>query len=190
MISRDLRDYVRTYPDHLPQDLCERACDQLDQAQWTQHAFYHSRDDRMVSYDNELSISYDEIDEQAEINRRVWFAVERYILQDFVDFHDWFNGWNGYTAVRFNRYDPTTQMRLHCDHIHSMFDGQRRGIPILTVLGALNRDYTGGELVMWGDHRIDLEPGAVVVFPSNFMFPHEVRPVITGRRYSYVSWTW
>ena len=71
-----------------------------------------------------------------------------------------------------------------------MFDGERKGIPTLTVLGGLNDDYEGGELMMFGEHCINLPTGAVVVFPSNFMFPHEVKPVKSGVRYSYVSWTW
>ena len=71
-----------------------------------------------------------------------------------------------------------------------MFDGQRRGIPTLTVLGALNDDYEGGELMMFGDQRVQLLAGSVVVFPSNFMYPHEVKPVKSGVRFSYVSWAW
>jgi predicted 2-oxoglutarate/Fe(II)-dependent dioxygenase YbiX len=71
-----------------------------------------------------------------------------------------------------------------------MFDGERKGVPVLTVLGSLNNDYTGGEFVMWEDEVIDLPAGAIAVFPSNFMYPHEVRPVKTGVRYSYVSWAW
>ena len=120
----------------------------------------------------------------------MWYALEKYIVKDFVDFHGWFAGWNGHTFVRFNKYDPTTEMKIHCDHIHSMFDGERKGVPVLTVLGGLNNDYEGGELVMWEDQVIDLPAGAVMVFPSNFLYPHEVRPVKSGVRYSYVSWAW
>jgi predicted 2-oxoglutarate/Fe(II)-dependent dioxygenase YbiX len=71
-----------------------------------------------------------------------------------------------------------------------MFDGQRKGIPTLTVLGGLNDDYEGGELMMFGDKQIYLPSGSVIVFPSNFMYPHEVKPVKSGIRYSYVSWSW
>lgn len=190
MTPQNLLDYVKIYQDHVDLGLCARAVEHLESVKWDTHTFYQSANDKFVQYDHELSISYDNIPETDEINQRIWHAIERYVLEDFRDFHEWFNGWDGFTLARFNRYDPTTQMKLHCDHIHSMFDGKRRGIPVLTVLGALNDDYTGGELRMFGDHRIDLPAGAVVVFPSNFMFPHEVTPVESGTRYSYVSWTW
>lgn len=190
MTPQNLMDYVKVYENHLPADLCKSASENLNKINWKQHCFYNSATDSFISYDHELAVSNDDIPEKEEINRNVWFAIERYVLKDFSAFKEWFGGWDGYTNIRFNRYDPTTQMKLHCDHIHSMFDGQRKGIPTLTILGALNDDYEGGELMMFGDHRIHLPAGAVVVFPSNFMYPHEVKPVKSGIRYSYVSWTW
>jgi hypothetical protein len=190
MTPQNLMDYVKVYENHLPADLCKSAVKNIENINWQEHRFYLANKDEFQSFDNELSVSYDSVPEKEEINKQIWFAVERYILKDFADFGEWFCGWNGYASIRFNRYDPTTQMKLHCDHIHSLFDGKIKGVPVLTVLGALNDDYEGGEFMMFGDHRIHLPAGAVVVFPSNFMFPHEVKPVKSGIRYSYVSWTW
>lgn len=190
MIPQNLTDYVKVYENHIPAELCKSACKNLAKINWKKHEFYSQKEDEFFSNDNELSVSHEHIPEKEEINKQVWFALERYILKDFASFDDWFGGWNGYTNIRFNRYDETTQMKLHCDHIHSMFDGQRKGVPTLTVLGALNDDYKGGELVMFGDQRIQLPAGSVVVFPSNFMYPHEVKPVKSGVRFSYVSWAW
>jgi predicted 2-oxoglutarate/Fe(II)-dependent dioxygenase YbiX len=190
MTPQSLLDYVKVYKNHLSSSLCEAAVESLSKSNWTEHSFYDVRKNKSISFEKELSVSHDSIPEKDEINKQIWFAIEKYILKDFSSFDKWFNGWNGYSDVRFNRYDPSTQMKLHCDHIQSMFDGERKGIPTLTVLGALNDDYEGGEFLMFGDRQIHLPAGAVVVFPSNFMFPHEVKPVKSGIRYSYVSWTW
>jgi predicted 2-oxoglutarate/Fe(II)-dependent dioxygenase YbiX len=81
-------------------------------------------------------------------------------------------------------------MKEHCDHIKDMFDGERRGIPILSVIAGLNNTYTGGNLKMFGGEDYSLNIGDVIVFPSNFMYPHAAAPVTTGVRYSYVSWVW
>jgi predicted 2-oxoglutarate/Fe(II)-dependent dioxygenase YbiX len=81
-------------------------------------------------------------------------------------------------------------MKEHCDHIHSMFDGTRKGIPSLSILGSLNNDYEGGELVFWQDQKIELKAGSIMIFPSNFLYPHKVVEVTKGVRYSYVSWVW
>ena len=190
MIPQNLMDYVKVYEDHLPLDLCKATTEKLNDTKWAMHSFYNPKTNEKKSFENELSINFADIEEKKEIQDRIWFAIERYIVKDFASFDDWFAGWNGYTEVRFNRYDKDTQMKLHCDHIQSMFDGQRKGIPILTVLGALNDDYEGGEFMMFGDHQIQMPTGSVMVFPSNFLFPHEVKPVKSGVRYSYVSWVW
>lgn len=188
MISKNLFDYVKIYENHLSADICRSTIKQLDTVNWKKHTFYEPTSKKYISYDNELSVSYDFIEEKEEINRKVWFALEQYILKDFQNFQEWFSGWTGYSSVRFNRYDQFTKMKIHCDHIHSMFDGNIKGIPILSVLGVLNDDYEGGEFVMFGDVEIKLTAGSVIVFPSNFMFPHEVKPIKSGTRYSYISW--
>ena len=50
-------------------------------------------------------------------------------------------------------------MALHCDHIHSLFEGQKKGIPTMTFLAVLNDDYEGGEFIMWGDEEIKFKTG-------------------------------
>ena len=43
---------------------------------------------------------------------------------------------------------------------------------------------------MWGDEVIPMGKGSALVFPSCFLYPHRVDPVISGIRYSCVSWSW
>ena len=103
---------------------------------------------------------------------------------------DWFAEWTGYSSIKFLRYYPGQTMQSHCDHIRSMFDGERKGVPILSIIGILNDDYEGGELIMFEDKKIDTKKGDLLIFPSNFLYPHKVTPVTEGVRYSYVSWVW
>ena len=78
-------------------------------------------------------------------------------------------------------------MRKHYDHIHSIFDGQRKGVPILSIVANLNEDYEGSEFYCRGE-KIELKTGDILLFPSNFMYPHEVKETTKGTRYSFVSW--
>lgn len=190
MIPRGLQDYVKIYTDIIDPALCKETVSQLDSVRWERHCFYQAGSDSYVSYENELSVSNENIPARDLITKKLWNVLEQYILKDFSSFEPWFNGWTGYSPVRFNRYDPTTQMKLHCDHIQTLFDGERKGVPILTMLGTLNDDYEGGEFLMFGDEEIIIPVGGVLVFPSTFMYPHEVRLVTSGVRYSYVSWSW
>ena len=81
-------------------------------------------------------------------------------------------------------------MDSHWDNIRDIFDGERKGVPIFTVAGVLNDDYSGGEFIMFDDYKIEIKQGDVIIFPSTFLYPHRVSPVIEGIRYSYVSWGW
>ena len=71
-----------------------------------------------------------------------------------------------------------------------LIDGNIKGIPVLSVVGLLNDNYEGGDFVMFEDYKVSLKKGDVLVFPSNFLYPHKVTPVKKGTRYSFVSWVW
>ena len=53
----------------------------------------------------------------------------------------------------------------------------------------LNDDYKGGEFAFF-DRKIkyNLSKGDIIMFPSNYMYPHEVMPIISGTRYSIITW--
>jgi predicted 2-oxoglutarate/Fe(II)-dependent dioxygenase YbiX len=53
----------------------------------------------------------------------------------------------------------------------------------------LNDNYEGGEFAFF-DREIAVKApkGAAVLFPSNFMYPHEILPVTKGTRFSIVTW--
>jgi len=54
---------------------------------------------------------------------------------------------------------------------------------------ALNDDFGGGEFAFFDRELIyNLKKGSVIMFPSNFMYPHEIMPVIKGTRYSIITW--
>ena len=88
---------------------------------------------------------------------------------------------------RFNKYTPGTKMREHYDHIHDLFDGHLKGIPILSIVALFNDDYEGGQFMIRGG-EVKLTPGDILVFPSNFMYPHQVKDITKGVRFSFVSW--
>ena len=92
-----------------------------------------------------------------------------------------------FSPIRFNKYPIGTTMREHYDHIHSIFDGKMKGVPIVSIVANLNEDYEGAEFYCRG-RKIELKTGDILLFPSNFMYPHEVKETKKGVRYSFVSW--
>lgn len=85
----------------------------------------------------------------------------------------------GYDLLRYQVGDFYTQ------HTDSFTERQRQ----VTCSFMLNDDYEGGEFCFFDRsivHR--LNKGDAVMFPSNFMFPHEILPVTKGTRYSVITW--
>jgi predicted 2-oxoglutarate/Fe(II)-dependent dioxygenase YbiX len=60
---------------------------------------------------------------------------------------------------------------------------------ILSCSFALNDDYEGGEFAFFDRELVyKLKKGSCIMFPSSFMYPHEIMPVTSGTRYSIITW--
>ena len=113
-----------------------------------------------------------------------------YYIKEHLNEIDWYDYYNGKTDPQFINYKTDHDMIEHCDHVRHIFDGDRKGIPTLSIVGMLTDDYKGGEIVFWGDTALKLGKGDVIIFPSNFLYPHAVKEVTSGTRLSFVSWVW
>jgi predicted 2-oxoglutarate/Fe(II)-dependent dioxygenase YbiX len=86
---------------------------------------------------------------------------------------------SGYELLRYKEGQFYTQ---HTDS----FKMRPRAISCSFVL---NDDYEGGEFAFFDRELIyNLKKGSCIMFPSNFMYPHEIMPVTSGTRYSIVTW--
>jgi len=57
----------------------------------------------------------------------------------------------------------------------------------------LNNDYEGGNLCFRnpdgsGEWEVEVKPNRMIIWPSNFLYPHTVKPITKGQRYSVVAW--
>jgi hypothetical protein len=88
----------------------------------------------------------------------------------------------GVTNYVLVKYGVGQFYKQHCDS----FPGNPRE---LTISIALNDDFEGGEWA-WFDRGLvkRFKRGDAVMFPSNFMFPHEILPVTRGARYALIAW--
>ena len=192
-MKKNLNFYVKKIPNFLDKKFCNDVIDKIKYLNWHQHNFnvYDAKANqgykKKFSGEQELDITIINSEFTEIIMKKLWFEIDNYIK--YYNFK-WFDGWQGYTTIRFNRYEKNKKMAEHCDHIHTMFDGKIKGIPTLSVLGILNDNYKGGEFIMFQNKVIKLKQGDLLIFPSNFLFPHKVEPVSEGIRYSYISWVY
>ena len=188
-LKTDLQHYVKPFKGRINGDLCDTLIREMKTIEFSQHTFNNKMtgENKPRSGSKELSVSWGNCPSRPILTKKLWYVIRDYLID--VDM-PWFLKWSGYTEPRFNKYDEDKKMALHCDHIQSMFDGKRKGIPILSMLGVLNDDYEGGEFIMFDDTEIKFDKGDILVFPSIFLYPHKVEPVKSGTRYSYISWVW
>jgi len=190
-MNKSIEFYVSQYSNFLDKETCENVLKEIKNLKWEEHTFYNPKEQKYnnLSGTQELDSLYNiqSIPTIDALSKKLWFAIDKYVTS--LNFN-WFTGWQGYSSLKFNRYSLNKKMAEHCDHTRDLFDGTRRGIPMLSVVGLLNDDFKGGEFVMFRDVEIKLKRGDLLIFPSNFVYPHRVDPVTEGTRYSFVSWVW
>lgn len=73
-------------------------------------------------------------------------------------------------------------------YIEHVDQGKENNRSISAVI-SLNDNYEGGEIEFFGgEYKLTLKKGSIIVFPSNFLYPHRVCPVTSGVRYTIVTW--
>jgi len=123
-----------------------------------------------------------------QINEKVRQKLDRYVFASagyaFKKYNEKFKYAeitkdSGYEILRYNPGEFYTE---HVDH----FTEAPRSV---SCSFALNDNYEGGEWSFFGGEKVIKVPkGAAVMFPSNFMYPHEILPVKHGTRYSIITW--
>lgn len=84
------------------------------------------------------------------------------------------------------KYENNGHYKYHVDH--------NRAIPrTISCIYFVNDNYEGGELFFkflgsMQEIKIEKKANRLIVWPSNFLFPHMVKKVDKGIRYSVVAW--
>ena len=83
------------------------------------------------------------------------------------------------------KYENTGFYTWHVDHFAS--------IPrTMSCILLLNNDYEGGNLCFRNpdgsdEWEVEVKPNRMIIWPSIFLYPHTVKPVTKGKRYSVVA---
>jgi predicted 2-oxoglutarate/Fe(II)-dependent dioxygenase YbiX len=163
---------------------CEKIVEEIKNKKWEKHSWYNS--------ETEISHNKKEDAEILAISEELQNKFDPFIFQFFKEYCEKFSFDKNlfvhkYSPIRFNKYSEGAYMAYHYDHIHSLFDGVDKGVPVLSCVGNLNENYVGGNLIICGQ-PMNLKTGDVCIFPSCFLYPHEVTKVEKDIRYSFVNW--
>ncbi len=175
-----IKDYI-FINNYLNNEQCQKLIELFKNKVWTPHEWYNNKLDKLKNKNTDCMVSESDsnIDELLiPIMRKSIEDYEKKIIQNFI---------SKMTKPRLNKYEVNQNMKTHVDHIHSIFDGKDKGVPILSIVGLINDDFEGGEFYI-NNEEVKFNKGDIMIFPSNFMYSHGVKPITKGKRYSYVSW--
>ena len=187
-----LKDLIHVEKGIIPANLCEHIISDIETREWRPHTWYNAQAN---SFGSEETMELDVQSITPELQQLltpIMIQAGAAYNQKYAYLHceKTQQIMNKFSAIRFNRYGSGQIMRQHHDHIHSLFDGNEKGIPVLSFILNLNDDYEGADLFFWENHIVPLGKGDIIMFPSLFLFPHGVTEAKKGKRYSAVSWAW
>ena len=177
----NLKDFIITIPNVLPADeyyelldYCEETSDFQRQEKSPPHGEINTGDQYGMRYDIKLDSG-----RIHDLVRKAFIfgmneAVPHY---DYFLPPNFFHTTSGYWLLKYKEGDFLT--------CHNDFQAEAGSI---TMSFNINDDYEGGELAFWKDYAIPTQKNCVHVFPSSFLYPHEVYPITRGIRYSAITW--
>jgi predicted 2-oxoglutarate/Fe(II)-dependent dioxygenase YbiX len=179
-----ITDLIGHYKGAIKPELCNRITNS-NGYKWSKHqwTFYDTIVDTS-NKTNEFDVTYN-IDRVSKliINQAINECLDIYSLQHRIICRS-------HSNLRINRYSQGHNIDSHYDHITSLFNESKKGIPVLSIVGLLNDNFEGGKFYFWDDYEMDLKQGDIIIFPSIFAYKHATTTVTLGNRWSFVSWAY
>jgi len=180
-----LKTFIHVENELIPKDTCRFVIDTIKNSSWSKHTWSNLEKNSFRYSTKELDV--------LSITKDLEEILNVFVSKSIKSYNNFIGGKKvsqvtKFSPIRFNRYQKGQIMRRHCDHIQSLFDGEARGIPVLSIIINFNDNYKGGNLIFWDDYKVNLREGDIIIFPSLFLFPHRVEEVTENIRYSGVTW--
>lgn len=177
----NLKDYIITIPNVLPADeyyeildYCEGTTDFQRQEKSPPNGEVNTGDQYGKRFD--IKLDFGRIHDL--IRKSFLFGLKESLPHyDYLIPPNFYRVTSGYWLLKYIEGDF-----LSC---HTDFQAESGS---LTMSYCINDNYEGGELVFWKNYKIPNQKNCLHIFPSCFLYPHEVLPITKGIRYSAITW--
>lgn len=184
--SHSLGQYVKVYEDIIPHTLCDdilreyAPSDDWSKTETVSGLNTNVRNCSVISLSSRDTIERN-FDQRQRIDNDI-FQVTSFLLNKLIEDYGTNLSVTEDTGYDLLKYEVG---QFYVQHTDSHTVTPRT----LSCSMCLNDDYDGGEFAFF-DRELKYKPkkGSMIVFPSNFMFPHEIMPVTNGTRYSIITW--
>jgi predicted 2-oxoglutarate/Fe(II)-dependent dioxygenase YbiX len=182
----NLNEYIIVIKNALTNPLCDAILEEFKNSnEWEDTVIGSGAVNKEVRNCQTIIISYPHVIEK---NKKIRFKLDKYVfasaskcIQDYnAKFpHCKIEEDSGYELLKY------PEGCFYTEHTDS-FKAVPRAVSCSFIL---NDDFEGGEFAFFNrELKYKLEKGDALMFPSNFMYPHEVMPVTKGTRYSIITW--
>lgn len=184
-MSFNLKDYILLFENVVPNELCDEILEEYNtDSNWvnTHTGGGLKREIRRcdaIDMSNSFIIAKNQT-KRKNIDDKLFVCANNAINMYNKKFkHAHIEGDSGYTLLRYQEGEFYSQ---HTDH----FLNAPRTV---SCSFNLNEGFEGGEFAFFDRELILKAPkGSALMFPSNFMYPHEIMPVTRHVRYSVITW--
>ena len=184
-MSFDLRDYIVVLENIVPDELCDEVLEEYSSDKNWINTVTNGGTMRDIRRCDAINMSDAFIIEQNQEKRKIiddklfvcaGEAIKKY-NEKFK--HARVQGDSGYTLLRYQEGE------FYSEHTDHFLQTPR----IVSCSFTLNDDFEGGEFKFFNREFICKPPkGSALMFPSNFLYPHEITPVVKRVRYSIITW--
>lgn len=182
---KDIRDYIVVVKDVLPESVCNSILEEYKTSSEWRDSYTLGGVNRNIRSATTILISTQEV---LGVNPEVRSKIDGLIFESAsIALHKYREKfvWSaaekdtGYELLRYQKGE------FYTEHV----DASPLIPRILSCSFSINDDYKGGEFAFFGGAvKIRAPKGSAVMFPSNFMYPHQILPVTEGVRYSIITW--
>lgn len=183
---KNVNDYIVVFEEVMTHALCDAILEEFsNEEEWQRTAVAGGIVREDIRSAETIIISYSQVIEK---NTKVRQKLDKYVFASaglvIKKYNEKFSHCrieedSGYELLRYKEGQFYTQ---HTDS----FKARPRAV---SCSFALNDDYEGGEWGFFNREIVTKAPkGSAILFPSNFMYPHEIMPVTKGTRYSIITW--
>jgi len=183
----ELKDYILVLEDIIPEELCDAILNEYENSNEWLDTMVGGKGhiNKEIRNCTTIEMSLNELIEKNKHVRKILDdkvfecakkAIEKY-NEKFKQAH--ISKDSGYQLLKYEKGGFYTQ------HVDSFTNTPRT----ISCSFTLNDNFNGGEFSFFDNKNIySLKKGSAIMFPSNFLYPHSVLPVINGTRYSIVTW--
>jgi predicted 2-oxoglutarate/Fe(II)-dependent dioxygenase YbiX len=182
-----LKDYILVLENIIPDKLCNDLLNEYENSnEWLDTVVGNKGDiNKEIRNCTNIGISLNEVIEKNKNLRKilddeVFKSTKKAIKiynEKFKQAH--ISKDSGYQLLKYEKGGFYTQ------HVDSFTEIPRT----ISCSFTLNDNFKGGEFSFFNNAVVyPLKKGSAIMFPSNFLYPHSVLPVINGTRYSIVTW--